>query len=54
MSVLDDETSWFSSMTNYEVKERFHHHVKDNRRIVTNGNAHDEIISRGRERCKKG
>jgi hypothetical protein len=41
-------------LVNYEVKERFHHRVKDKRRIVTNGNAHDETISRGREGYKKG
>jgi hypothetical protein len=41
-------------MINYEVKERFHHRVRDNRIIETNGNAYDEIISHGREGCKKG
>jgi len=40
-------------MINYEVKERSHHLVKDNRRIVINANAYDEIISHGREGSKK-
>jgi len=53
-NVLDDVPSWFSSMINYEVKERFHYRVRDNRKIVTNGNAYDEIISHVREECKNG